>query len=164
MLCLTQGCDAIELGLVHQHVHVDGARLQLFAPQEVENGSKERRVPVDEDLQRKMGEFTNTHTHTSTTVVPRFTVRTAPVSSFRVEIRPLRRLRTKTKHPDVIKAQMEPEPSCRRVVLDLVRVLWDLTDLEKKESGTHVSVCLEVLNLKTQTPVTTRPQEQRAPD
>lgn len=50
LCCLTQRCDAVELSLVHEHVHVDGARVQLFGPQEVEDRSKQRGVSVDEDL------------------------------------------------------------------------------------------------------------------
>lgn len=50
---LTERCDAVELGLVHEHVHVDGARVELFGPQEVEDGREQGGVPVDEDLQRE---------------------------------------------------------------------------------------------------------------
>ena len=50
---LTERRDAVELGLVHEHVHADGARVQLFGPQEVEDGSEQSRVPVDEDLRRE---------------------------------------------------------------------------------------------------------------
>lgn len=49
-LGLTQRRDAVKLGLVHEHVHVDGAGVQLFGPQEVEDGGEQRGVPVDEDL------------------------------------------------------------------------------------------------------------------
>lgn len=50
---LTERCDAVELGFVHEHVHVDGARVELFGPQEVEDGREQGGVPVDEDLQRE---------------------------------------------------------------------------------------------------------------
>lgn len=50
---LTERRDAVELGLVHEHVHVDGARVELFGPQEVEDGREQGGVPVDEDLQRE---------------------------------------------------------------------------------------------------------------
>lgn len=36
---------------MHEHVHVDGARVELFGPQEVEDGGEQGGVPVDEDLQ-----------------------------------------------------------------------------------------------------------------
>lgn len=51
-MCLTQGRDAVELRLVHEHVHADGAGMQLFGPQEVEDGSEQRGISVDEDLWR----------------------------------------------------------------------------------------------------------------
>lgn len=38
---------------MHEHVHVDGARVELFGPQEVEDGREQGGVPVDEDLQRE---------------------------------------------------------------------------------------------------------------
>lgn len=50
---LTERSDPVELGLVHEHVHVDGARVELFGPQEVEDGREQGGVPVDEDLQRE---------------------------------------------------------------------------------------------------------------
>lgn len=46
----TERRDAVELSLVHEHVHVDGAGVELFGAQEVEDGGEQRRVPVDEDL------------------------------------------------------------------------------------------------------------------
>lgn len=53
LAALTQRRDPVELSLVHEHVHVNGARVQLFAAQEVKDGSEERRVAVDEDLRRE---------------------------------------------------------------------------------------------------------------
>lgn len=38
--CLTQWRDAVELSLVHKHVHVGGARVQLLGAQKVEDGSE----------------------------------------------------------------------------------------------------------------------------
>lgn len=38
---LTQRRDAVELSLVDEQVHVDGARVELFCPQEVEDGGEE---------------------------------------------------------------------------------------------------------------------------
>ena len=55
---LTQRRDAVELSLVHEQVHVDGARVELFCPQEIEDGGKERGVPVNEDLRREKGQVT----------------------------------------------------------------------------------------------------------
>lgn len=49
---LTERRDAVELRLVHEQVHVDGARVQLFGPQEVEDGGEQGGVSVDEDLHR----------------------------------------------------------------------------------------------------------------
>ena len=47
----TQGRDAVEFRLVHEQVHVNGPWVELFGPQEVEDGGKERRISVDKDLQ-----------------------------------------------------------------------------------------------------------------
>lgn len=49
-MCLTQRRDAVELGLVHEHVHVGGAGVQLLGAQEVEDGGEQGGVPVDENL------------------------------------------------------------------------------------------------------------------
>lgn len=38
---------------MYEHVHVDGAGVQLFGPQEVEDGGKQGGVPVDENLQEE---------------------------------------------------------------------------------------------------------------
>lgn len=38
---LTQRRDAVELSLVHEQVHIDGARVELFCPKEVEDGGEE---------------------------------------------------------------------------------------------------------------------------
>lgn len=51
--CLTQRRDAVELGLVHEHVHVGGAGVQLLGTQEVEDGGEQGGVPVDEDLRKE---------------------------------------------------------------------------------------------------------------
>lgn len=52
-MSLTQRRDAVELGLVHEHVHVGGAGVQLLGAQEVEDGGKQGGVPVDKDLQNE---------------------------------------------------------------------------------------------------------------
>lgn len=52
-MCLTQRRDAVELGLVHEHVHVGGARVQLLGTQEVEDGGEQGGIPVDENLQNE---------------------------------------------------------------------------------------------------------------
>lgn len=90
---LTERRDAVELCLVHQQVHVDGARVQLLGPQEVEDGSEQRGVSVDEDLHKSKGGSGGAHRgrRGAATCKP-----TAPVSSFRVEMRPLSRLTEKT--------------------------------------------------------------------
>lgn len=49
-MCLTQRRDTVELGLMHQHVHIDGAGVELFGPQEVKDGGEQGGVPVDENL------------------------------------------------------------------------------------------------------------------
>lgn len=48
--CLTQRRDAIKLSLMNEHVHIDRAWVELFGPQEVEDGGEQRRIPVNEDL------------------------------------------------------------------------------------------------------------------
>lgn len=51
VVCLTQRRDAVELSLVHEHVNVGGAGVQLLGAQEVEDGGEQGWVPVDENLQ-----------------------------------------------------------------------------------------------------------------
>lgn len=108
---LTERCDAVELGLVHEHVHVDGARVELFGPQEVEDGREQGGVPVDEDLQRDRRDkrsYREEEKHAGTW--GRGALLTAPVSSFRVEIRPLKRLKRENpqrNHRDVRNQQTQ---------------------------------------------------------
>lgn len=108
---LTERCDAVELGLVHEHVHVDGARVELFGPQEVEDGREQGGVPVDEDLQRERRDkrsYREEEKHAGTW--GRRALLTAPVSSFRVEIRPLKRLKRENpqrNHQDVRNQQTQ---------------------------------------------------------
>lgn len=83
---------------MHEHVHVGGAGVQLLGAQEVEDGGEQGGVPVDENLQdERKDEKSAWSGRQSVRKKKSFQqALTAPVSSFRVEIRPLSRLETQT--------------------------------------------------------------------
>lgn len=62
-MCLTQRCDAVELGLMYEHVYIGGAGVQLLGAQEVEDGGEQGGVPVDENLQEEGKDKKRQSTH-----------------------------------------------------------------------------------------------------
>lgn len=83
---------------MNKHVHIDRPWVERFGPQEVEDGGEQRRIPVNEDLygERRGVEVKTRHIILRTVAFKTESEPTAPVSSFRVEIRPLRRLKAET--------------------------------------------------------------------
>lgn len=84
---------------MHEHVHVGGAGVQLLGAQEVEDRGEQGGVPVDENLQDERKDEKSVWSRRQSVRKKKKSFQqalTAPVSSFRVEIRPLSRLETQT--------------------------------------------------------------------
>lgn len=63
-MCLTQRRDTVELCLMHEHVHIDGAGVELFGPQEVKDGGEQGGVPVNENLRAETRDTTRRNVKT----------------------------------------------------------------------------------------------------
>lgn len=134
--------------------------IQLFRAQEVEDGGEDSGVPVDEDLWRRgaedeFGKEKGPVPPPTRRPVSALALLTAPVSSFSVEMRPLRRLQGGDAeqvskagvcvcgaggllaHPILSPPAPQPPP----------QTCSPNNHLEKNESGIQVRVWREVLNL-----------------